>query len=249
MSAYRALARVYDEFNESAGCEKLCALADGVFKTHANKIVLDAGCGTGTLSVMLARLGYEVIGADISEAMLALAQQKAAEADVSVLFILQDICALDLYGTVGGVLCARDTLNHIEPEKLPEAMRRLALFLEEGGALIFDVNTVYKHANVLADNDFVYESETALVAWRNSYSPEEKRVALGVDVFTETESGLYERGSDEFFEYDTDVEEIISLIEANGMSVENILDGESFGKPNENSERLIFICRKGLCEG
>ncbi len=75
MSAYRALARAYDEFNESAGCEKLCALADGVFKTHANKIVLDAGCGTGTLSVMLARLGFEVIGADISEAMLALAQQ------------------------------------------------------------------------------------------------------------------------------------------------------------------------------
>ena len=245
MSAYRALARVYDEFNESAGCEKLCALADAVFKTHANKIVLDAGCGTGALSVMLARLGFEVIGADISEAMLALAQQKAAEAGVSVLFILQDICELDLYGTVGGVLCARDTLNHIEPKRLPEALRRLALFLEEGGALIFDVNTVYKHAKVLADNSFVYESASSLVAWRNCYSPDEKRVALAVDVFTETESGLYERGSDEFFEYDTDPEELAALIEANGMRVERILDGEDFGDPRESSERLIFICRKG----
>ena len=249
MSAYRALARIYDEFNESAGCERLCALADDVFKTHANKIVLDAGCGTGALSVMLARLGYDVIGADISEAMLAVAQQKAAEAGVNVLFILQDICELDLYGTVGGVLCARDTLNHIEPQRLREAIHRLTLFLEQGGALVFDVNTVYKHAKVLADNSFVYESASSLVAWRNCYSPKVKRVALSVDVFTETESGLYERGSDEFYEYDTDPEELISLIEENGMSVERVLDGESLGEPGERSERLLFVCRKGLNEG
>jgi ubiquinone/menaquinone biosynthesis C-methylase UbiE len=53
-------------------------------------VVVDLGCGTGSISVLLAAQGYDVVGLDVSTAMLARATTKADTAGVHVRFVTGD---------------------------------------------------------------------------------------------------------------------------------------------------------------
>ena len=93
-----------------------------------------------------------------------------------MLFLHQDMRQLDLYGTVSGAVCTLDSLNHIlHTGELSEIFRLLHLFVEPEGLLIFDANTPYKHREILADNDFVYEEPEFTCVWRNRYLPAPER--------------------------------------------------------------------------
>lgn len=54
--------------------------------------------------------------------------------------------------------------------------------MEKGGVLLFDMNTPYKHQNVLGENVFTFEEEDASCVWRNHYSAADRRVEIGVDI-------------------------------------------------------------------
>ena len=247
MNGYHALALVYDICNERAGYEKLSAfICEHLSQYKENNIVLDAGCGTGAMSLLLSKKGFDVIGVDISPEMLSQAQQKAYDANQNILFLLQDLSSLDLYGTVGGIVCLRDTLNHLEPAKLQKALERFALFLEPGGILIFDINTEYKHRNVLAGNTFVYENSDSMVVWRNAYDEKHSRVELIVDVFCKNEDGSYNRSCDDFFEYNIDEKQLTDMLKSCNMELVEVLDGDKMGPRVDNSERLLFVFRKAL---
>lgn len=112
--------------------------------------LLDLACGSGSLSLELASRGVDVIGVDGSEDMLSLAMAKAARGDLELMFLEQDMRELDLFGTVSGAVCLLDSLNHItNTAGLAEVFRRLGLFIEPGGLLVFDANTPYKHREIL----------------------------------------------------------------------------------------------------
>ena len=247
MNEYHALASVYDTYSGRVGYEKLCAfICQRLSAYKDNNIVLDAGCGTGTMSIMLAQKGFDVIGVDLSLEMLTQAQQKASEANQNILFLLQDLSSLDLYGTVGGIVCLRDTLNHLEPNKLNHAIERLTLFLEPGGTLVFDINTIYKHREILAGNTFTYESNDSMVIWRNAYDAAHGRVELIVDVFSRNSDGTYTRSCDDFFEYNIDEKILLKTLERCNMELVEIIDGDKFTERTQHSERLLFVFRKSL---
>lgn len=245
MDGYSALGSVYDTFTENVDYDAAARYCDAVFnKNSINKIVLDAGCGTGTLTLLLSSLGYDMIGVDVSEQMLARAYEKAAETGADVRFICQDLCELDLYGTVGGVVCMLDTLSHIPSKKqLETVLSRFSLFTEKGGILIFDLNTEYKHRNSLADNTFVFEDENSFVVWRNSLDEKSARVDMTVNVFSAVKSG-YRRDTDEFSEYVYDLQTVKALLERCGYELCEVLDGESYKQLDERSERMLICAKK-----
>ena len=78
------------------------------------RLMLDLGCGTGSLSVELARLGAEVIAVDASREMLSCAAAKGRDLEKPVLYLCQEMEELDLYGTVDTAVeaqvCAAETL-------------------------------------------------------------------------------------------------------------------------------------------
>ena len=245
--AYNEFAYFYDELNGEADYDALYTYVKEQLDAHgvADGIVADLGCGTGELTLMLAQAGYDMIGIDQSEEMLCVVRDKAEQLGLSggLLLLQQDLCALDLYGTIRGAVSTFDTLNHI-PD-LDKAIANAAFFMEKGGVFLFDMNTPYKHQAVLGENVFTFEEEDARCVWRNHYDPDARRVTITVDIdYQETGEHFHE----EFFEYTYTLEEIKAALEKNGFTLESVCDGESFGPLTEESERYFFCAVKNYTQ-
>ena len=245
--AYNEFAYFYDEFNGEADYEALYAQVKARLDAHgiSSGILADLGCGTGELTLMLAQAGYDMIGIDQSEEMLCVVRDKAEQLGLSggLLLLQQDLCALDLYGTIRGAVSTFDTLNHI-PD-LDKAIANAAFFMEKGGVFLFDMNTPYKHQAVLGENVFTFEEEDARCVWRNHYDPNARRVTITVDIdYQETGEHFHE----EFFEYTYTLAEITAALEKNGFTLESVCDGERFGPLTEESERYFFCAVKNYTQ-
>ncbi|MEG1761300.1 MAG: class I SAM-dependent methyltransferase [Hydrogenoanaerobacterium sp.] len=240
--AYTCFATYYDGLTGNVSYAARAGYFSALIKKYAHdaNILLDLACGTGSLSSEFLALGYEVIGVDISSEMLAVATQKAPAA----LFLCQDMTKLDLYGTVDVTVCALDSLNHlITLDALQKAVDKVTFFTAPDGIFIFDVNTVYKHKSVLADNTFFYENENCCCVWQNEYSNKNHIVNIELDFFVK-EGRLYRRESESFAERAFTEEELSSVLAKAGLEVLALYEGDTFNVPNDKTERAVYVTRK-----
>ena len=177
MGAYTSFAYVYDTFMDNVPYgewarhirEKLCehGVTDG--------IVLDLGCGTGTMTERLAGYGYDMIGVDNSEEMLELAMEKKTESGYDILYLLQDMRGFELYGTVRAVVSVCDSVNYItEPDELEEVFRLVNNYLDPKGIFLFDFNTVHKYRDVIGDSTIAEDRGVCSFIWDNRYYEKEQ---------------------------------------------------------------------------
>jgi len=146
MEAYTDFAVVYDTFMDQAPYEKWCERVKGILTRFGIRegLVLDLGCGTGTLTQLLAGAGYDMIGVDSSEDMLRIALDKRSRSGQDILYLLQDMREFELYGTVAAVVSLCDSLNYLLSEEeyqalldfLPERIAMSAPVWSLGGAMI-----------------------------------------------------------------------------------------------------------------
>lgn len=210
-------------------------------------LLLDLGCGTGTLSVLLSKAGYEVVGVDRSPDMLSVAQGKAFEAGQNILLLCQDMQELDLYGTVDAAVCTLDALNHLPDRAAVETvLRRVALFLNPNGVFIFDTNTLYKHREILGNNTFIYDTDEVYCVWQNDLQADNRTVEISLDFFIpdEGDEPFYERASEQFSERAYTQDEWREMLSAAGFSVLSVLDGYADAPLGEASERAVYVVRK-----
>lgn len=241
MSQYYSLANYYDSFTGNVDYGRRADFLVRYF-TDTNAILLDAGCGTGTISKLLMDKGYDVIGVDNSPEMLMNARNK----NPSQMLLLQDLTELDLYGTVQGAFCLQDTLNHLSSiEDVDAAIERISLFLESVCFFIFDINTLYKHSCVLSNNTFIYQNEAAFCIWQNTYHPDNGAVDIDLDVFSRIgNSQRYERCSESFREILIPSDTLDNLLVIHDLSLEQILDGDTLKEVNDKTQRLLYVTRK-----
>ncbi len=244
--SYDSFSRFYDLLTDNVEYEKradyfcrllsMCGIKDG--------ILLDLGCGTGSMSVKMAQRGFDVIGVDSSVGMLNAAQQKMFECGKPLLLLNQSMQEIDLYGTVDCAICVLDGINHLSgAEDVKKTFEKVSLFMNPGGAFAFDVNTIYKHKNVLADNVFVYEPEGLFCVWQNNYNSSDNSVEISLDFFEE-EDGAYYRSGESFTEQAYELSEIRLWLEEAGFEVEGIYDDMTTEPVNPESERAVFLARK-----
>ena len=242
MNAYQGLAGAYDSLTGDVEYEKRADYLEKLFTRSRIPVhtVLDLACGTGTMTWLLTGRGYEMIGADASEEMLAAAMMKSGSVPgIAPIFLHQSMPKLDLYGTIRGAVSTFDTFNHI-PD-LDTAIANAGFFMEKGGVFLFDMNTPYKHQQVLGENAFTFEEEDASCVWRNHYSAEDRRVEITVDIdYRETGEHFHEQ----FYEYTYDLAAIRAALERHGFVLESVCDGETFGPLTEESERYFFCAVK-----
>lgn len=222
--------------------EYLCSL----FKKFDRmpSLMLDLACGTGEFSNRFAKMGVSVIGVDISYDMLSVAREKSAEQGNDILYLCQDAAELDLYGTIDGAICCLDSLNHItEYERFCTAIERTSLFLEKDRLFIFDVNTAYKHSEILGNNTFVIDSDEVYCVWQNEYHKEDNTVDINLDFFV-PDGDAYYRQSENFSERAYSPKEIATALEKAGLEIVKIFDDMSENAPSANSERIIYVTRK-----
>lgn len=246
MADYDAFSRCYDRFTEDVDYKNRTERILQLFEKYDRKptLLLDLACGTGNFSFPLAKSGIDVIGVDCSEGMLAAAIAKLDEGSTNPLFLNQYAEELELYGTVDGAISMLDSLNHItEYSDFCRAIERVALFLEKDRLFIFDLNTPYKHKEVLGDNVFVREDETAFCVWQNEYIGD-NTVDIYLDFFVENKNGSYERLTENFSEVAYTENQVNEALEKSGLELVAVLDDMTDNKPNVTTERLTYIVRK-----
>ena len=244
--SYDDFSRFYDRLTDNVEYEKradyfcrllsLCGVEGG--------ILLDLGCGTGSMSVKMAEKGFEVIGVDSSVGMLNAAQQKMFECGQHLLLLNQPMQDIDLYGTVDCAICVLDGINHLDgADDVKRTFEKVSLFMNKGGAFAFDVNTIHKHRNVLADNAFVYEFDDLFCVWQNNFNSDDNSVEISLDFFEE-EDGVYYRSGESFSEQAYELSDVSAWLEDAGFEVVGIYDDLTTDNVKPDSERAVFLAKK-----
>ena len=223
----------YDEIAEYYA-NILCKITNG-------RRLLDLGCGTGNLTALLAERGFDVIGLDASSEMLSIAANKSSK----VRWICQDMTKAELGEEVDAVISTLDSINHLESaEEIAACFAGAAANLKRGGAFVIDVNTIYKHREILANNTFVYDVDGAFCVWQNEFCAEDNGVSIDLDIFFEEEDGSYTRGGESFREIALSVDEMKKMLEETGFAVVEIHEYLTQNPPSEDSEKLLFVAKK-----
>ena len=208
-------------------------------------LVVDLGCGTGTLTEMLYEKGYDMIGIDNSDAMLSVAMEKREKTGSETLYLLQDMRELELFSTVGTVISVCDSVNYIlEEEELLEVFSRVNNYLYPGGIFIFDFNTDYKYREVIGDTVIAENRDKCSFIWENYYDEEENINEYDVTIFVEEEGGLFRRFTETHLQKGYTVAIIVSLLEKAGMRVLELKDADTGHEVNGESERICVVAQE-----
>ncbi len=251
MLSYSYFADFYDELTQNVNYEEeahyILKLAERY--RHNMGITLDLACGTGTLTIMLKKLGVDIYGIDASAEMLSEAQEKAIENGIrGMLFLRQKMQSIDLYGTIDTCICTLDSINHItDIEDVQKTFSRVSFFMNPQALFIFDVNTVYKHQQILADNTFVYDTENVYCVWQNTLCSDKRTVDISLDFFEKLEDKsyvCYRRFSERFREKAYSDEEICCMLKKAGFELLDRFAENSFDVPKPDCQRAVYIARK-----
>ena len=247
MSAYEALAFSYDALTQDIPYEQMLSYMEALLQRHDRQpeTVLDLACGTGSMSVLMAKKGYRVLGADLSEDMLSMAFEKAAELEENrPYFICQPMEELSLPYAVDLIVCCLDSLNYVtDPKVCRKALQRCFDALVPGGVMIFDINSAEKLKG-LDGQVFLDEDEDTYCVWRAEFDRKENICYYGMDIF-QREDEVWLRSFEEHMEYAYTVEELTDYLRRAGFSTVEVYGDRSFEAPAEGEQRIYFYAQKG----
>lgn len=264
MEAYTSFASVYDTFMDNVPYEEWGEYIYSLLCRYGVRdgIVLDLGCGTGTMTEILAGYGYDMIGVDNSEDMLELAMEKRIASGYDILYLLQDMREFELYGTVRAVVSVCDSVNYItEPEELAGVFRLVNNYLDPGGIFLFDFNTEYKYREVMGDCTIAEDRGPCSFIWDNCYYEEERINEYDLTLFiregtapgqnegaeeddTEENGALYRKYTETHFQRGYTLEEIRELLSSAGLIFQAAYDMDTREAAGEKSERVCVIARE-----
>lgn len=207
--------------------------------------VLDLGCGTGTLTELLARRGFDMIGVDNAEEMLRIAMEKRERSGLDILYLLQDMRELELYGTVGAVVSVCDSLNYLLAEEdIVQTFSRVNDYLYPQGIFVFDFNTVYKYRTVIGDATIAENREDCSFIWENYYHEDEEINEYDLTVFV-AEGERFRRFQEVHYQRGYRLSQMKELLLRAGLEFLEALDADTHGEVTQESERIYVVARKG----
>lgn len=246
MSGYGLFSQYYDELTNNVDYEKRAEYFRTLLMRYGikpNSTLLDVGCGTARLSVELAKSGFDVIGVDPSPEMLCEARDNAYDADVDIMLLCQSAEDIDLYDTVDCAISTLDVINHLESsESVKAAFNKIGLFMNPDGMFIFDINTIYKHREILGNNSFVYETDDVFCVWQN-FLNEDDSVDISLDFFEDNGDGSYDRSSEEFTERAYSLKNIEEWLNEADFGIIDVFDDMTESPLKEDSQRAVIAAR------
>ena len=241
--AYSAFAAGYDRMMADVDYDGWAKYIDGFLQEAGAKSVLECACGTGSITVRLARRGYAVTGSDLSGDMLMVARQKALDAGLrSLPFICQDMRCIALHRPVDAVISACDGVNYLL-DGAEDFFRAAHGALKSGGLLLFDVSSAYKLSAVLGNNTFAATGEDWAYIWENTYHPRLDRVDMLLTGFLKQGAG-YARFEEHHCQRAYTEEELRTALKSCGFGDIQVYGAFTRDAPSPTAERLQFTARK-----
>lgn len=249
MEAYTSFAAVYDTFMDNVPYEEWADYLWRLLQEYgiADGLVLELGCGTGSMTELLASKGYDMIGVDNSEDMLELAMEKRIESGHDILYLLQNMQEFELYGTVRAVVSVCDSVNYVtDEEELTEVFRLVNNYLDPQGVFIFDFNTEYKYQEILGEQVIAEEREECSFIWDNYYDEEQKINEYELTLFVQSQEDpeLYRKYQEVHYQRAYTLERIRNLIEKAGLRYVTAYDAYTKDAPLYKSERICVVAQE-----
>ena len=207
MDAYTEFSKWYDELMEDVPYDEWFEFVKEKLSENGIKdgLVCELGTGTGNFTMRLAEAGYDMIGIDNSDEMLAEARTKKEEYlkeesentsgsvnKVSdIMYICQDMREFELYGTVNAIVSICDSINYIlEDEEMIHTFKLVNNYLDPKGLFVFDFNTVHKYKDVIGDSTIADSNEDVSFIWSNYFDEETKINEYEVTFFVKAETDI-----------------------------------------------------------
>ena len=247
--SYTSFAQVYDMFMDNVDYPAWSKYLIQLLKEYQveDGLVLDLGCGTGNMTELLAKEGYDMIGVDNSEDMLEIASEKRAESGLNILYLLQDMREFELYGTVRAVVSICDSMNYLPEEAdFLQTLRLVNNYLDPQGIFIFDFNTEYKYREVLGNQVIAEDRDECSFIWENYYNHTSmiNEYELTLFVREDEEASLYRKYQESHFQKAYTLREMRGLLEKAGLKFVAAYDAYTKKAPMYTSERITVIARE-----
>ena len=243
MDAYSGFAAVYDAFMDNVPYEEWAEYLTGLLADYGvtGGLVLDLGCGTGSLTEILARRGFDMIGVDVSEEMLQIAMEKRDRSGLDILYLLQDMREFELYGTVAAVVSLCDSMNYLTSyADLVTVLKLVNNYLDPRGVFIFDLNTVHKYR----DETIAESRDDAGFIWENYFDEDSRINEYDLTLFVREDGDLYRRYDETHFQRAYELSEIEQAAEEAGMEFVTAYNAFTRQAPREDSERIYVVLRE-----
>lgn len=245
--SYEKFAYLYDDLMRDVPYEQWVKVIQQQVEKHGieGKRLLDLACGTGELSICLAKSGYEVTCVDLSDDMLSVAQAKAQESGLQLSFFEQNMAELELMTEfdIIGIFC--DSLNYLQTEtEIKNTFRHVYHHLEDKGLFIFDVHSVYKMQHLFINQTYAYNGDDISYIWQCFEGEYPLSVEHELTFFVQDESGKYDRYDELHFQRTYPIEQYIEWLENSGFQVNEILYDFKQSFLNDDCERVLFITSK-----
>lgn len=247
MSAYTGFSEVYDLFMDNIEYDMWGKYIISLLKEYCvnDGIVLDMGCGTGNITEILAKEGYDMIGIDNSYDMLSIAMEKRSENGLDeILYLCQDMREFELYGTVRAVVSVCDCMNYIlDRDDMISVLKHVNNYLDPKGVFIFDLktDTYYKK---LGDKTIAENRDESSFIWENTYYDDEKINEYILTIYTKREDEMYERIEEFHQQKAYGIDEMKALIEEAGMEFVCAYNAFTREDACEENDRIYIIARE-----
>ena len=248
MAAYEGFAQVYDRFMDNVPYAQWTEYLQEIFEKHNlphnTGVICDLGCGTGNMTIPLAKIGYDMIGIDLSEQMLAIASEKTIEEDLNILYLNQDMREFELYGTVRAIVSICDSMNYMTTEEdLRDVFKLVNNYLDIGGIFIFDLNTIHKYETI-GEQVIAENRDEGSFIWENTFYEDENINEYDLTLFIKDENGKYDKYEENHIQRAYCLDRIKELISEAGLEYVTSYDAFTKNAVRKDSERIYVIARE-----
>ena len=247
-TSYNNFSYVYDKFMDNIPYGEWCTYLNRLFQKYQTDTgsLVELGCGTATMTLLMAQHGFQMTGIDNSPDMLSMASEKLTH-NSGITLLLQDMSDMELNDTYDGFYCVCDSLNYLlSEEDILFTFQGVKKYLKKNGVFIFDMKTLHFYRNVLGDQTFCDHQEDCSYTWENNFFEEDNVNQYDLTIFVrQTDTGLYQKYNEVHHQRGYSLEEIIDLLSQAGLEYVTAYNAFTEKPPQEDSERIYIIARNG----
>jgi len=236
--SYKEFSQIYDLLMDDIDYEKWTSFI--IKKINDSRKILEAACGTGSITRLLADANYRVTAFDLSQDMLMRAYEKLGR-NSGVKLLNQNMIKFKIDDKFDSAICCCDGINYLTREETKMFFKNVHDHLNNNAKFIFDMSTEYKYDTMFNDT-YVYDDGDIFYVWENMSDNE--KVNMEINFFVKDSENKYSRITEEQTQYIHTAENIKILLNAAGFSNVEIYDDYNEEPYSDTSLRAVFCAMK-----
>ena len=246
---HKEFAEIYDIFMKYVNYDGWYKFLRSFIKKKGT--VLDLGCGTGEFMWRFLKDGFSVVGVDLSEKMLEIAEKKIENkylGNKNYKLVNGNIIDYENINDFGNeinqvdyIVCNFDTVNYLKNEKeFLKFVEKCNKNLKKDGYLIFDVVTEEIFEEIFENDVFLDEEPEYTSIWRHEKINKKKHI-VEIDLFIREskDDNLFRKYNEVQNKFIYDIEWIVNTVRNNGFEIFDTARNSEFGE-----SRIFFVFKK-----